>query len=246
MKCNNCGAEIGLLDEKCPYCGAVNMQSTAHLKEMEQYQDRSKKTKGKVKESIAANIPILVGAVIMVLLVIGIGVSSYVAENASLFRHRASRSEAVKKHEEYSQILRQYLKDGDYAAFSAFKGYHVVPEYEEEYKEFEKVCDMIGAYCRAMNGIEECVLYGADSPRYGLDSDISSCQMGIENFYYEYERKLPDMEGDPYMDNVIDMKKKMDAAMKIYLGLDGGELEEYLASSSNKQEAYLEEVLGNE
>ena len=42
------------------------------------------------------------------------------------------------------------------------------------------------------------------------------------------------------------MKKKMDAAMKIYLGLDGGELEEYLASSSNKQEAYLEEVLGNE
>ena len=214
MKCNSCGAEIGLTDEVCPYCGAVNKQAAAHLEEMEQYKDRSKKTKGKVKESIAANIPILVSALILVLLVIGTGVSSYVAENAYLFRHRASRAEAIKKHEEYSQILRQYLKDGDYAAFSSFK--------------------------------EECVLYGADSPRYGLDSDISSCQMGIENFYYEYERKLHDMEGDPYMDNAIDMKKKMDAAMKIYLGLDGGELEEYLASSSNKQEAYLEEVLGNE
>ena len=61
MKCNSCGAEIGLTDEVCPYCGAVNTQSAAHLKEMEQYKDRSKKTKGKVKESIAANIPITFG-----------------------------------------------------------------------------------------------------------------------------------------------------------------------------------------
>lgn len=142
MKCKNCGAEIDLLDKICPYCGSINEESAGHQAEMENYQKRSEKTKGKVRESIAGNIPLVVSSVILVLLIIGIGVAFYVEKEASLFSHWAMRRESLKKSDEYSKRLIEYLEAGDYTGFVTFKEYHVIPEYESEFQEFEKIWDL--------------------------------------------------------------------------------------------------------
>lgn len=243
MKCQNCGAEIGLLDKVCPHCGSVNTESAGHQAEMKHYQKLSTKTKGKVRESIAQNVPLVVSVIALVLLIAGIGTALYVSENASLFSHWARRKESMKKYEEYTVSLQRFLEKEDYAGFVAFKELHVIPEYEEPYREFEKVWDLACEYCRAMNAIEKAVMFGSDARRYGMDSTIFDCRMGIAGFYYEYDKALPDMQEDKYRDCAADMKEKVDVALEIFLGLDEEGRSQYLASSQNQQAAYLEEVL---
>ena len=242
MKCRNCGAEIGLLDKTCPYCGSVNVESAGHQAEMKKYQKRSEKTKSKVKKSINENVPLVVSAVLLVLLIIGVGVAAYVEDEAALFSHWASRRDSLKKSEEYSAKLIEFLESGDYTGFVAFKGYHVIPEYEPEYQEFEKLWNIASNFSGTLNSIEAAVMYGEDAPRYGLDFDISSCLRSIDNFYYEYGR-LENEPEDKYQKYMVDMKEQMDTALRIYLGLDDQAREEYLGSSTNKQKVYLEEVL---
>lgn len=246
MKCRNCGAEIGLLDKVCPHCGSANIESAGHQAEMKGYQKRSEKTKAKLKESTARNVPLVVSAVILVFLIIGIGVASYVAEEAFMFSHWAKRREALKKYEEYSKEMCAYLERGDYLGFVAFKDYHVVPEYEPEFQEFEMVWDIASEYSKAMNSIEEAVMFGADSPRYRMDSYVSDCRSEVTWFYYEYGQKEQEIEEDKYRNYMVDMKAQVDTAARIFLGLDEEGLREFLDSSMNQQEAYLEEVLKGE
>jgi len=242
MKCINCGAEVGLLDKTCPYCGSVNLESAGHRAEMKKYQKRSEKTKSAVKKSIAENVPLVVSAVILVLLIIGIGVAFYVEDEAALFSHWANRRESLKKSEEFSEKLIEYLEVGDYTGFVAYKEYHVIPEYEPEFQEFEKLSNFAYEFSQTMNSIERAVMYGEDAPRYGQESNVSSCRRNIDMFYYEYG-KLENEPEDKYQKYMIDMKEQMDTALTIYLGLDDQEREEFLGSSMNKQEVYLEEVL---
>ncbi|MCR4585495.1 MAG: hypothetical protein K5686_07180 [Lachnospiraceae bacterium] len=246
MKCPGCGAEIALLDKFCPYCGAVNKESASHQEEMDGYRHRSSKTKSTANANIGHNLPILIASIVMILLLVGISIASYVAENAFIFPHHAARSESLKKSNEHSEVLRQYLADGDYIGFAVYKELHVIPEYEEQYSEFNKIWDLIYEYRKVMSAIEESVMYGPEARRSQIEDDVSDCRYGIVSFYREYEQSLKDMEGDRYIDNVHDMKKRVDAALKIYLGLEGGKLDEFMASSSIQQEAYLEEVLGDE
>ena len=242
MKCRNCGAEIGLLDKTCPHCGSVNEESARHQAEMKGYRDRSEKTKGKLRERIAGNAALVVSAVILVLLIIGISVAVYVKEEAFLFSHWAKRRESLKKSEEYTEKLITFLDEGDYTGFVEYKEFHVIPEYEPEYQDFEKLWDLAQEYARAMNSIEAAVLFGEDAPRYGMDSYVSDCRRNIASFYYEYGR----MESEPeykYQKYMTDMKEQVDTALLIYLGLSDQAREEYLAASMNWQKAYLEEVL---
>jgi len=246
MKCQSCGAEIGLLDKVCPHCGRENTESSGHQAKMKYYKKQSEKTKGKVKKSISENVPLVVSAIILVLLVIGLWVAIDVAENASLYSHRAKRREALKKYEEYKGELQRYLDEEDYAGFVAYKELHVIPEYEEEYKEFENVWNLAHAYNRAMNSIEQGKLFGPDARRYGTDAAISDCRSGIDSFYYEYDKMEDELMNDKYRDQMLDMRNKVEVAIRIYLGLEGEALRNYLDSSMNQKEAYLEGVMINE
>ncbi len=246
MKCNNCGAEIGLLDKFCPYCGSTNTESRGHIGEMKHYKKENKETQKAVKKSISQNARLIILGVALVLLVVGNAVFSDIAENGSLNAHRAKRSDALRKQEEYSETLRQLLQDEDYTGFVAYKELHVIPEYEEGYKEFENVWEIAKEYNGLINNIEEVSMFGPEAPKYGLERSISSLKLAISSFYREYDYRIGDYQDDPYLKNMEDMKEKADLALAIYLGLDDEAREEYLASSEIKQAAYLTEVLIND
>ena len=72
MKCEHCGAELGLLDQVCPYCGSINTESAAHQKEKEDYEERSRKAAGKIRGFFTANVPLVCSAILMFLLVTGL------------------------------------------------------------------------------------------------------------------------------------------------------------------------------
>ena len=221
MKCINCGADVRLTDKVCPYCGRVIKENAGYRADMEYYKRDSAKTKKKVREILSENIPIVISAIILVVLLIADGVLLYVQENA----------------------FQDYLDAGDYAGFSAFEEYHNIAEWEPPYDDLNLLCDMAKEYSSLVSAVEEVTMFGPDAKWYRPESDIRSCRSAIWYFNFQFEHNLSKIDEDPYKDYIYDMKAKADTIMEVYLGLDEAGRDEYFASSSNKQEAYLEEVL---
>lgn len=243
MKCYSCGGEVSLTDKTCPYCGRSLVETADYRKDKEKYEKRSEKAKGKLKKALASNVPLVISAVVMVLLIIGLGVAIYVKDNAYHFRSDAKRSESKKNYEEYSKTIRDYLDAGDYSAFAAFKEYHNIATFEDPYKDLDLLWEMTDEYADMVSDIESAVLHGPEARWYRPESDVQDVRRSIYDFYHEYEYKKSKIEADPYSAYMHDMKKKADTLLKVYLRLDEEKLEEYLNSSMNEQEAYLEEVI---
>ncbi len=106
-----------------------------------------------------------------------------------LFPHWSARKDVLKNPVEYSEEMRRYLSEGDYTGFVAYKELHVIPEYEEEYKEFEKIWDMAYEYKKGINSIEQAVLFGSEARRSHVELAAFIYSHGIpfgEDVYHKY------------------------------------------------------------
>ena len=246
MKCISCGAEIGLTDKVCAHCGRAITENAGYRADMDYYKADSVKTRKKVREIIAENIPMVISAGVMILLLIAVLILIYVWENAYSFREDAARRESVRQYESYSPIIQDYLDAGDYTGFTAFEDYHNIAEWEEPYADLNLLVDMAEDYTSMVSAVEEAVMFGPDADRYDPESDVGDCHRAIWNFYFEFDSKLSDIDADPYRDYIYDMRAKADIIMEVYLGLDEAGRSEYFAESDIRQKAYLEEVLLND
>ncbi|MBO4373813.1 MAG: zinc ribbon domain-containing protein [Lachnospiraceae bacterium] len=246
MKCTSCGADIGLTDEKCPYCGRVVTETKGYQTDLKDYKEKNKKTKRRLTDTLSGNIPIVISAVVMVALLAATGVAGYVKQNAYRFRSDAMRKESVKKYDEYSAQIKEYLEAGDYTGFAAFMEYHNIAEWEAPYDDLNLLWEIASDYNRLVSEVESSVLFGPEADRYRPEEDVSDCRRAIREFYDEYADDRSKIETDPYGPYINDMKKKADIVLRVYLGLDEAALESYLASSDIEQESYLEGVIIDE
>jgi hypothetical protein len=245
MKCISCGGEIGLTDERCPFCGCVVTETAGHRAELKSYKTKSEKTKRGLAKTLAENVPLAISAVVMVVLFIACVVAFYVEDNAYIFRSDSMRRDSVKNYEEYSAEINKYLEAGDYTGFAAFKEYHNIAEWEAPYDDLNLLWKMAYEYTSLVSDIESATMFGEDASWYNPESDVSDCRRSIYDFYHEYEYRHDEIESDPYAVYIHDMKSKADIMLKIYLGLDDEAREVFLADSDIGQEVYLEEVLIN-
>ena len=246
MKCISCGGEIGLTDEKCPFCGREVTETAGYQTDLKTYRNRNKKSAQRVEKAVSGNVPIVISAVVMAVLLIAIVTAAYVWGNAYHFRSDAMRKDAVKNFDEYSARIQQYLEAGDYTGFAAFKEYHNIPEWEEPYKDLKLLWNMAYRYDSMVSNIESAVMFGQDARIYRPEQDVYDCRRAIWNFYYDYGNYQSEIETDPYGKYIRDMKNKADIILKVYLCLDDEAREAYLASSDIEQDAYLEGVLMHE
>ncbi len=245
MKCMTCGAEIRLSDKVCPHCGRELKETEGHRKEKKKYKIDSENTKQKAAGIIGTNIPIVMAVIMMILLLIGVGVVYYVREEAYHFTLDAARKDSVKNAEEYKREIRNYLDKGDYTGFAAFKSCHAIAEWEEPYEDLNVLSEVTQYYSRLVSSVEVSVMYGPNAKREPGD-DARQLQRDIDDFYYQYEHMLEDIDADLYKDYMHDMKDKADTVLEVYLGLDESGREKYFSEDEFSQRAYLEEVLGNE
>lgn len=243
MKCPSCGAEIGILDKVCPYCGKENAESAVRQADIDKYEKQSLKTKERIRKYISENIPLVISSIICFLLLIGIFAAGIIGEQAKEAIRTAGEEKAIQNYEENMRGITGYLEEEDYIGCLAYAKYHNIPDYLEPYDELYELLDMADYYKGAINAVESLSIHSPDAQWYRPETDISIYSFSIGNFYREYERKLPDIEDYKYRDQIYDMKDKMDIFMRIYLGLDDDALSEYLAGSPSRQQAYLEEVL---
>jgi len=242
MKCRNCGAEVGLLDEVCPYCGSDNIESAGHRAKHKFYQKKSEETVEKADRKLSSNKALITGSIILVFLIIGVITMSIAADKTEYMDLDIAHSETLKNVESFKGSLNGYLEAGDYIAFhDFFKGHHIY-ETDPEYEEYKLILTLSGEYRYAMNNMEQLLMYG-EGNTHDKESDIRMCRLYISTFYTRYGFAEDDLEGYKYREYAEDMKHKLDTAMKIYFGLDDKGLEEYLASSENKQTLFIEEVV---
>ncbi|MBR5057328.1 MAG: zinc ribbon domain-containing protein [Clostridiales bacterium] len=243
MKCRSCGGEVSLQDKTCPYCGRVLTETAGHQAEPEQYKKKSEKSKRGLGAALSENIPIVISSVVMLLLIIGLIVANYISENAYHFREDAMQKESVKKYDEYSVLIKNYLDAGDYTGFASFMSYHNIAEYEEPYADLKLLWDITEEYVDLVCDVEEALIHGPEARIYSPENYVFNCRMSINDFYSKFKWDQDKIDADPYKDYMYDMKKKANIILETYLGLDDAAREAYLSDSQNKQSAYLEEVI---
>lgn len=244
MKCRNCGAELGLLDKVCPYCGSDNTESEGHREKLKTYQKKSAETVEKAHKEYGSNKPLIVGSLILVFLIIGVIGMSIAEEKTEYMDLDIAHSETLRNVDAFKATLNGYLDAGDYISFrDFFKGHHIY-ETDPEYAEYKILLSLSTEYNYAMNEMERLLMDGERKTR-NKESDIKMCRVYISSFYSTYGYTEDDLEGYQYRENAEDMKHKLDTAMKVYFGLDDKGLADYLASSENQQTLFIEEaVLG--
>ena len=245
MKCKNCGAEVGLLDKACPYCGSDNNESAGHRKKFNTYKKKSKETVENADQKYSSNKDLISGSIILVFLIIGVIGMTILADKTEYIDLDIAHSETLNNADRFKEILNGYLAAGDYISFCDFFEGHHMYETDPEYAEYKLLLELAHKYRTAMCKIEQIVMYG-DGYKFNKDLEIKSCRTEISFFYSSYGYAEDDLEGYQYKEYAEDMRNKMNAAMKVYFGLDEKGLEDYLASSENQQALYIEEVIFGE
>ena len=243
MKCYSCGAEIGLTTGKCPYCGRKIKENASHRRDLVKYKKKSKEVKTEAGNIVSRNIPMVISAIVMFLLLIGIGFAAYLDDNAYTIRTDMRHKESIKKHDQFINQIQDYLDAGDYTAFHEFIEYHEIYAHMEPYKDLKIIDRIATQYAGMVNNIEAIVMMGPEANWREPERDIRECASAITLFYSGYNSYHYDIEDNPYKEYIIDMKEQADTMLEVYLGLDEEGRNEFLDSSDAAKTVYIEEVI---
>ncbi len=246
MKCISCGAEVGLTEGKCPYCGREITENASHRRDLKKYKDKNKKIKGEADSIVSSNLPIVISVVVMIFLIIALIIAAYLEDNAYTLRSEMIRKEAEKNHDEYSVIIQEYLDAADYIGFYSFVNNHCIWTHQGPYEDLKNVTAIAGNFTAMVSMVEEVVMYGPEAKVYSQDMSIKSCARCIEDFYNQYSYLEDEIEDDPYKEYIYDIKNQADLILEIYFGLDEAGRAEFFAGSDNARYAYIEGVLLDE
>jgi len=246
MKCISCGAEIGLTDSKCPYCGREITENVSHRRDLKKYKDKNKKIKSEADNIVSLNLPIVISVVVMIFLIIALIFAAYLEDNAYTLRSEMIRKESEKKYDEYSVIIQEYLDAADYIGFNAFIDNHCIWVHEGPYEDLKYVKAIAGNFTAMASMVEEVVMYGPEAKVYSRDMNIRSCARCIEDFYDQYSYLEDEIENDPYKEYIYDIKNQADLILEIYFGLDEAGRAEFFEGTDNARYAYIEGVLLDE
>jgi len=160
MKCPNCGANIGLEDVYCTYCGSPNPFAKQHQEQMRQYQQQFEETKAEVekKANRFANIAVpltilaillaaLIGAAIFAFSADDIGRTIRTRQTAANAKEYRSRIEKALDDGDYGLIDYMYNTDDLYLVTSSYSEYPVLMEYEMIFRAcryYASIYDVIG------------------------------------------------------------------------------------------------------
>lgn len=245
MKCSNCGGEISLEDKVCPFCGNPNRDAAEHIRAMEEYKKRYEDTEKEVTRRTRKFASVAVKAVILVVLLIGIGVTVFISSRAYGFPEKARRRAALKHPEECRAKMTEYLDKGDYCGYSAYVTYNYIPMYDERFEEFKNVNYCTSYYTDTITALEKIMMHGDNEKwlKWNASNDTDRFCRYVREFYNTVEDRKEREEFESNLAYYDDMKADMDTAIQVYLGMDKEKFEEFLGMSENRMSAYLEEVI---
>ena len=126
MKCEHCGAPIGLEDKFCAYCGAPNTHALQHQADMEHYEREFKRTQSEVMKSTGRMARISSHLIILAVLVV-LNIAAFIfAISAEERAWDAREKEQVKKASVYQADMDALIEAKEYQKlYSYYSANHV-------------------------------------------------------------------------------------------------------------------------
>ena len=245
MKCKYCGGEIGLEEHFCSYCGRPNDQAVQHSQDMARYHRRYAATEAAVVGKTKQFNQIILRVVLILLMLIAAIVMAVVTENSYSVPENTRRRQAERNPERTISAMDAYLENRDYIGFASYVSYNGLRLYGSDFDAYSTLYWCAGYYKDYVLRMERLFLHEGreDWLKNSATSDIRWLCQSLESFLDEYERAQQREESALYLSYMDDMRQTMMSMLHVYLGIDGEELEEFLAMSENRKAAVIEEVL---
>lgn len=240
MKCESCGNELHIEDEKCPYCGTPNPHYQEHRADMNRYAQDYGRTKSEVLQKTnfftGYTVKITIIAVLAALELALLLVRSNSWDIIYYFKVR----EIERNQTEYQRILDEYEQNGDYIAFYAYFSEKNLYS-AEEFDEYDKVEEACMSYSYAYNTMMKLV---AGSSYMDYEDDIEYICEELEYLYeslepreYEDESRYSGQHGE----TLAALKQEVQYLLITYGGLDEETAANFEELSSARKQLALEE-----
>ncbi len=247
MKCPHCGAQMGLEDEVCPYCGAPNTFATQHQSDMAHFRQEYQLTQADVAQRTSFlqrhGSWLVVLTVALVAFFTGIMLNVFSWDIGYEIRSAQVQRSAV----EDRQMLNDYLAHGDYGKFV---GYYDANEmmlsddnsYQGVLTAARSYVDLL-EYVSAINNSSEFRFqpkYISDTCAY-IAEDLNRVYTLEDQYSYNAESYLPEeMRG-----YIQDIRARTAVLAKTYFGLTDEQISEIPNISEKRLAVLIEEGMAS-
>lgn len=228
MKCPSCGANIGVRDEFCAWCGKPNERAGRHLQILNRYRSATNATRSDLERQTLRRVPIFVRLLVIVLLLAGFAAVFIVSANSWQWEEDRRDREAGLHASEYAAVLEGYMEKGDPVGFCRFCNAHGISLYSSRnregspYAKFRRYGDMAEDYVRIMSATMQLYPFRKDS--YRTESELVQRVAENTNYFYDTLNKALQDEDSPLTPEaaaaVDDLDRQLRALLITYLGVD--------------------------
>ena len=250
MKCPHCGAQVGLEDKYCPFCGLPNEFAQKHQEDMDRYQQEFQQTQSdvyqKTRRFTELTVPL---TVVFVLIILNIGAYIFVSKSWEI--GSSLQKQEIHTHlTEHQENIDTYIQNGEFCGLSSYYSQNSL-YYEDEF-------DKYNALIRASDSYRDIYRILVDTsnyyPNYYFDDDeishtITTLARDIhdifnleENYSYNKEEYFTDETNAA----LVDLRTQTKAVLVAYAGLTAEEADALPDLSTTKQKEYLERGLENQ
>ena len=246
MKCEYCNGNLSLEDEYCPHCGQPNKHARKHIDDMRKYQGEFEDTKRYVREKTTGYTEITVRVVILSILIVLTLVFYAVGSNSWEIRREIRKSSAKRHYAEYSQIMDEYLAEGDFLKFYSFCEYKGIRSYDSVYREkYGEIMSACSWYRNAYEYLIDFACFDADDSV----NQVTEMTGDALDYFYKYYRNdvgiYTGRDGEPelYRKTLDDMERNIELILSVYCGFSKEEAAAFPEMSKAKRNILLEEKL---
>lgn len=241
MKCEHCGNNLGIEDEKCPYCGWENRFAQKHNKDMDRYEADYES----VKEEVLSNSRHFNGLAVRItitaiLLAVIAGLFAGLANKYEILDAR--RDAILKAHiDEYNARLEELTEARDYTGL-----FYYCRANQLSYSRY--LDDYYIIYCASARYVDlrSYIYYLKDENSYVTDEQALEGIAEVTNMIYEYRDPQSEYDKKHYYNDKVyayvnDLTGEAETILKAYFGFSDEEIEEYAGLSKAHKELKLEE-----
>lgn len=250
MKCENCGGNLSLEEVACPHCGTINKHAQQHVYDMNRYQGEFANTQSDVYEVTRNYAGITVRAVIITVLLIVIGIMTFVISESYSIERGLGESKANRNYKEYSAIMDAYLAEENYLAFNAFCEINHVDYHRAPYEEYVQLARVSNDYKYLYETIMDIAMSRDDEEMELLNQErwLDRITEELDSFYKNTDvneyRYYDGVDTEEKQAIVEKMKESMELLLQTYFGLTAEEAAGLEEMSAAKRAVLLEEKLG--
>lgn len=245
MKCEHCGNNLGIEDEKCPYCGKENKFARKHNKDMDRYEADYES----VKEEVLSNSRHFNGLAVRITItaILVAVIAALFAAVANRYDIREARRDAViRSHlDEYRAEIDRLVAERDYKGIYYYcRSKNIF--YTRYLDEYYIINSASGRYVDLCNRI----FYLKDDDPYLSDDKIFEDIAEITEMIHEYKNPQSEYDKKNYYNDTVyayvdDLSNDANTILKAYFGFSDEDLEEYEGLSKARKQLKLEEGWNN-